>query len=193
MPTKSAPRTNTETETVSTAGDPDLYDVVIIGSGFGGSVAALRLTEKGYRVLVLERGKRYRDQDFARTNWLIWKYLWAPAIRCFGILQISILRGVMILHGAGVGGGSLGYANVLEVPDDKLFEAPAWRNLADWKALLIPHYETAKRMLGVTTNPRLWPTDEVVREVAAGLDQEDTFRSTEVGVYFGEEGPAPSK
>jgi cholesterol oxidase len=168
--------------------DHEVYDCVIIGSGFGGSVAAMRLTERGYRVLVLERGKRYLDEEFAHTNWIIWKYLWAPLIRCFGILQISILQGVMILHGSGVGGGSLGYANVLEVPDDKLFESPAWRHLADWKSILTPHYETAKRMLGVTTNPRLGPADEVMREVAEDLGQSASFRPTEVGVFFGKEG-----
>ena len=90
---------------------PETFDAVVIGSGFGGSVSALRLTEKGYRVLVLERGKRYRDQDFARSNWNVWKYLWLPAARCFGILQISPFRHIIVLHGAGVGGGSLGYAN----------------------------------------------------------------------------------
>ena len=148
----------------------------------------MRLTERGYRVLVLERGKRYRDEEFARTNWVIWKYLWAPLIRCFGILQISILQGVMILHGSGVGGGSLGYANVLEVPDDTLFDSPAWRHLADWKSILTPHYETAKRMLGVATNPRLGLADEVMREVAEDFDQGVSFRATEVGVFFGEEG-----
>ena len=94
------------------------FDTVIIGSGFGGSVSAMRLTEKGYRVLVVERGKRFRDEDFARSNWIVWKYLWAPALRCFGILQISPFKNVLVLHGSGVGGGSLGYANVLMEPDD---------------------------------------------------------------------------
>ena len=93
--------------------DDAVFDFIIVGSGFGGSVSALRLCQKGYRVLVLERGKRYRDQDFARSNWVIWKYLWLPALRCFGILQISPFRDVFVLHGSGVGGGSLGYANVL--------------------------------------------------------------------------------
>ncbi len=129
------------------------YDYIIIGSGFGGSVSAMRLTEKGYSVLVLERGKRFRDQDFAKTNWIFWKYLWAPAMRCFGILQISPFRDVIALHGSGVGGGSLGYANVLMQPDDRLFAAPAWSHLADWKAILQPHYDTARRMLGVACQP----------------------------------------
>ncbi len=168
--------------------DLERFDYVVIGSGFGGSVSAMRLAEKGYRVLVLERGKKYRDQDFARTNWAVWKYLWAPALRCFGILQISLLKGVMILHGSGVGGGSLGYANVLEVPDDHLFDNPAWRHLADWKKILGPHYQTACRMLGVSTNPRLMPADHIMQQIAGDLDQESTFRPTQVGVFFGLEG-----
>jgi len=170
------------------ASQVETYDFVVIGSGFGGSVSAMRLAEKGYHVLVLERGKRYRDQDFARTNWNVWRSLWLPALRCFGILQMSLLRGVLILHGSGVGGGSLVYANVLMEPDDTLFEAPAWRHLADWKTLLRPHYDTARRMLGVTTNPRLWPADGALKVVATDLGREGTFRPTEVGVFFGEEG-----
>jgi cholesterol oxidase len=164
------------------------FDFIVIGSGFGGSVSAMRLVEKGYRVLVLERGRRFRDPDFARSNWNIWKYLWLPPLGCFGILQITFLNGVMVLHGSGVGGGSLGYANVLMEPDDRLFEAPAWRDLADWKAILRPHYETAKRMLGVTTNPRLGPADHELKTIAEEIDQGHTFHPTEVGVFFGEEG-----
>jgi len=166
----------------------EIFDHVVIGSGFGGSVSAMRLTQKGYRVLVLERGKRYRDQDFARSNWMVWKYLWAPALRCFGILQISMLKGGIVLHGCGVGGGSLGYANVLEVPDDRLFANPSWQHLADWKKVLGLHYETARAMLGVTTNPRLWAADYVLKEMAEEMGQADTFRPTEVGVFFGPEG-----
>jgi cholesterol oxidase len=166
----------------------ETFDFVIVGSGFGGSVSAMRLTEKGYRVLVLERGKRYRDQDFARSNWAVWKYLWLPALRCFGILEISLLKGVMVLHGSGVGGGSLGYANVLMEPDHHLFEAPAWRHLADWKTLLRPHYDTARRMLGVTRNPRQWPADAVLQSIADELGHGHTFHPTDVGVYFGPPG-----
>ncbi len=164
------------------------FDFVVIGSGFGGSVSAMRLTEKGYRVLVLERGKRYRDQDFARTNWNVFKYLWAPALRCFGILQISPLRDVWVLHGNGVGGGSLGYANVLMQPDDKLFSAAEWKHLADWKMILQPFYDLARRMLGVTENPRLWPADHLINEIASELKQEGTFHPTTVGTFFGEPG-----
>lgn len=165
----------------------ETYDYVIIGSGFGGSVSAMRLIEKGYRVLVMERGKRYRTQDFPKTNWNVSKYLWAPALRCFGILQISPLRDVFVLHGSGVGGGSLGYANVLMKPEDKFFEYPSWKHLVDWKSVLEPHYKTARRMLGVTHNPRSWPADEILEEIAQGLETEDTFHPTEVGVFFGQE------
>ncbi len=160
----------------------------MIGSGFGGSVSAMRLAEKGYGVLVLEQGKRYRDRDFASSNWLVWKYLWAPALRCFGILQISLLNGLMVLHGVGVGGGSLGYANVLEIPDRKLFDHPSWRHLADWRRVLRPHYETAIRMLGVTTNPKLWPADGMLGEIAAQRGQPEAVRPAQVGVFFGPEG-----
>jgi cholesterol oxidase len=167
---------------------PDCFDYVIVGSGFGGSVSALRLTEKGYRVLVLERGKRFRDQDFAKSNWNIFKYLWFPGLRCFGILQISPFRDVLVLHGSGVGGGSLGYANVLMEPDDKMFAAPAWSHLADWKTILKPHYATAKRMLGVNPNPCLWPADFVMQDIASELKMQGTFQPTNVGTFFGEAG-----
>ncbi len=168
----------------------DAYDYLVIGSGFGGSVAALRLAEKGYRVLVLERGKRFRDEDFAKTNWDLRRFVWLPALRCFGIMQFTTLKGLLVLHGSGVGGGSLVYGNVLMEPDHRLFEAPAWRDLADWKTVLAPHYATAKRMLGVTTNPRLWPADHVLRGIAESLGRGDTFRPTEVGVYFGDDARA---
>ena len=169
----------------------ECFDFVVIGSGFGGSVSAMRLTEKGYRVLVLEAGKRYEDEDFADTNWKVWKYLWLPALRCFGILQITPMKNVLALHGSGVGGGSLCYANVLMQPDEEVFSAPAWSQLADWKSILQPHYEAARVMLGVETNPRLWPADHVLYEIAEDLGTASTFRPTEVGVYFnknGEEG-----
>ena len=164
----------------------EVFDFVVIGSGFGGSVSAMRLTEKGYRVLVLERGKRYRDGDFARSNWNVRKYLWLPALRCFGILQISPFRDVFALHGSGVGGGSLGYANVLVEPSEEMYAAPAWRHLADWKTSLRPHYDTARRMLGVARNPHLWPADVVLKDIAAELGMGHTFQPTDVGVFFGE-------
>jgi len=165
-----------------------IYDYVIIGSGFGGSVSAMRLTEKGYSVLVLEKGKRFNDNDFAKSNWQFWKYLWIPAVRAFGILQISITKGAMVLHGTGVGGGSLGYANVLEVPSDETFATPAWNQPVAWGDVLRPHYETAKKMLGVTRNPKLWKADEVMQQQAEERGLEHTFRATDVGVFFGPEG-----
>ena len=164
------------------------FDYVIIGSGFGGSVSAMRLTEKGYSVLVLERGKRFRDEDFAATNWTVWKYLWLPAARCFGILQISPFSDVFALHGSGVGGGSIGYANVLMEPEEKLFDAPAWKKFADWKTILRPHYDTARKMLGVERNPSLWAADAALKEIAQELKTESSFQATDVGVFFGEEG-----
>jgi cholesterol oxidase len=173
---------------LDTSNHSPTYDYIIIGSGFGGSVAAMRLAEKGYRVLVLERGKRYHDEDFAESNWNVFKYIWAPALRCFGILQISPFRDVIALHGSGVGGGSLGYANVLMQPDDRLFENPAWKHLADWKKILQPHYETARRMLGVVRNPCLWPADDVIKDISAELGAQNTFQATEVGVFVGEPG-----
>jgi cholesterol oxidase len=163
-----------------------VYDYVIIGSGFGGSVSAMRLTEKGYSVLVLEKGKRFEDKDFAKTNWQFWKYLWLPAVRAHGILQISILKEVMVLHGAGVGGGSLGYANVLEVPTDETFATPAWNQNLKWGDVLHPHYEMAKRMLGVARNPKLWRGDEVLKQIAEERGMGHTFRATDVGAFFGE-------
>jgi cholesterol oxidase len=168
--------------------EDQVYDYIVIGSGFGGSVAAMRLTEKGYRVLVLEKGRRFEDEDFATTNWQVWKYLWMPALRWYGILQLTPFRNVVVLHGSGVGGGSLGYANVLTEPDGKLFDVTGWRDLADWKRILRPHYATAKRMLGVTANPCVWPADRVLRQVAAEMGREAHWKPTNVGAFFGPEG-----
>jgi len=167
---------------------PQTYDFIIIGSGFGGSVSAMRLAEKGYSVALVERGKRFRDQDFAKSNWDARRYLWAPALGCYGILQISPFRNVFVLHGSGVGGGSLGYANVLLEPDASAFEQPAWRQLTHWEAEREGHYATARRMLGVTPNPRMTPADAVLREIARGLGREDSFRPTPVGTFFGAAG-----
>lgn len=166
----------------------NVYDYVIVGSGFGGSVSALRLAEKGYSVLVLEKGKRFRDQDFAKTNWQFWKYLYLPALGAFGILQIGILKGVMVLYGAGVGGGSLGYANVLEVPSEETFASPAWKDPFDWGKRLRPHYATAQKMLGAAQNPKLWPADMIMQTIARERGMEATFRATNVGIFFGAEG-----
>jgi cholesterol oxidase len=147
----------------------------------------MRLAKKGYSVLVLERGKRFEDKDFPKTNWNIWKSLWLPFIRCFGIWELSFLNGAIALRGSGVGGGSIMYANVLMETDDRLFEAPSWHHLADWKAILRPHYDTAKRMFVVIKNPRLFKADDVLREIAEERNVSETFRPTEVGVYFGVE------
>ena len=165
-----------------------VYDYVIVGSGFGGSVAAMRLTEKGYSVLVIEKGKRFTEETYAKTNWQFWKYLWLPALRAHGILQISILKGVMVLHGAGVGGGSLGYSNVLEVPNDETFATPAWNTPIPWGETLRPHYETAQHMLGVERNNKFFKADEALKSIAEERGMGHTFRATDIGVYLGEAG-----
>jgi cholesterol oxidase len=169
-------------------GDHCDYDVVIIGSGFGGSVAALRLAEKGYRVHVIESGRRFADEDFARTSWNLRRYLWAPRLKCFGVQRIHRLPDVMILAGAGVGGGSLNYANTLYVPPAAFFQDPQWAHIADWRAELGPHYETASRMLGVVTNPCAGPVEQVMAQTADDLGVGDTFHRTPVGVFFGKPG-----
>ncbi len=166
---------------------PD-YDVLIIGSGFGGSVSALRLTEKGYRVGVLEAGRRYADEDFAKTSWNLRKFLWMPKLGMYGIQRIHLLRNVMILAGAGVGGGSLNYANTLYVPPDPFFNDPQWKHITDWRAELMPHYEQAQRMLGVVQNPTFTDADKVMKEVADDMGVGDTFVPTPVGVFFGPDG-----
>ena len=162
------------------------YDFIVIGSGFGGSVSALRLAEKGYTVAVLEAGKRYHTEDFPKTNWNIFKYLWFPPLRCFGILRITLLSDVLILSGTGVGGGSLGYANVLLEPPETFFKDPQWADMGDWKSILAPYYKTAKKMLGVTRSERLYPADKLLQEVAHEMGRGHTFRLQDVGVFFGE-------
>ncbi|WP_420630582.1 GMC oxidoreductase [Candidatus Leptofilum sp.] len=166
----------------------DVYDYVIIGSGFGGSVSAMRLAEKGYRVLVLERGKRYRAEDFPKTNWNIFKYLWQPALRCFGIMGINFLDDMMILNGSGVGGGSLVYASTHIEPGEQFYDAEEWADLADWQAELGPHFKTANRMLGVRENPLFWPSDYRLQEIANEVGQGHTFKPTPVAIFFGDPG-----
>ncbi|HEX6936092.1 MAG TPA: FAD-dependent oxidoreductase, partial [Actinomycetes bacterium] len=162
------------------------YDVVVVGSGFGGSVTALRLTEKGYRVCVLEAGRRFADDEFAKTSWDVRKFLWAPRLGCFGIQRIHWLADVTILAGAGVGGGSLVYANTLYEPDQAFYDDPQWRDIADWRAELAPYYAVATRMLGVVRNPDLTPSDLAMREVAEQMGVGHTFTLTPVAVFFGD-------
>jgi cholesterol oxidase len=166
---------------------PD-YDVLIIGSGFGGSVSALRLTEKGYRVGVLEAGRRFTDEEFAKTSWDLRKFLWAPKLGMYGIQRIHLLRNVMILAGAGVGGGSLNYANTLYVPPEPFFADKQWSHITDWRAELMPHYDQAQRMLGVVENPTFTDADRIIKEVADDMGVGDTFVATPVGVFFGPDG-----
>ncbi len=167
------------------------YDVLVIGSGFGGSVTALRLTEKGYRVGVLETGRRFADDEFAKTSWRLRKYLWAPKLGCYGIQRLTLLKNTFVLSGAGVGGGSLVYANTLYEPPDTFYEDPQWAHITDWKAELAPHYDQAKRMLGVVENPLVTPADRVLREVAEDMGIAHTYRPTPVGVYFGKRDTDP--
>ena len=167
--------------------NPD-YDVIVIGSGFGGSVAALRLSEKGYRVGVLEKGARWPLEDYPPNNWHLRKSLWQPYFGLIGPLQLTVLKNVLIGSGVGVGGGSLIYGNVLYEPLLQFYEDPQWASITDWKAELAPYYDQAKRMLGVATNPRLTPSDEVLKSVADDLGVGDTFHPTQVGVFFGEPG-----
>jgi cholesterol oxidase len=163
-------------------------DWVVIGSGFGGSVAALRLAQKGYSVRVLESGSRFRDEDFARSTWNARRYFFAPRLGLRGIMRMTLFPDVLIVSGAGVGGGSLGYANTLYRARDAFFQDPRWRHLADWKADLASHYDTAERMLGVTDVTFDSDGDILLRELAGALGVEQTYDRTRVGVYLGEPG-----
>ncbi len=162
------------------------YDYIIIGSGFGGSVSALRLSEKGYSVLVLEKGKRLQAGDFPKTNWNLKRWFWLPSLKFFGLFRLSFFRHITVLSGVGVGGGSLVYANTLPVPEDDFFRAPTWAHLADWKKELMPFYPVARKMLGTARNPRLETGDLALKQLARELGKEERFEATEVAVFFGE-------
>lgn len=163
------------------------YDVIVVGSGFGGSVSALRLTEKGYRVGVLEAGRRFSRESLPKNSWDLKNYLWAPALGLYGIQRIHLLGNVMVLAGAGVGGGSLNYANTLYVPPAPFFNDPQWKDITDWQNELAPYYEQAKRMLGVRLNPTTTPSDVHLKATAQAMGVGDSFHMAPVGVFFGDE------
>jgi cholesterol oxidase len=164
------------------------YDYIIIGSGFGGSVSALRLSEKGYKVLVIEKGKWFRAKDFPETNWNLKKWLWIPFLKFYGFFKITFFRHVGILSGVGVGGGSLVYANTLPVPKSKFFKAKTWTHLADWERELGPFYQVSLRIMGAVPNPHLETGDRVLKQIAQDIGMEEHFEPTNVAVYFGEPG-----
>ncbi|UQX88850.1 GMC family oxidoreductase [Jatrophihabitans telluris] len=164
------------------------YDVVVIGSGFGGSVSALRLTEKGYSVGVVEAGQRFDEHNTPKNSWDIRNFVWAPALGCTGMQRIHLLKNVVILAGAGVGGGSLNYANTLYEPPAAFYADPQWAHITDWADELAPYYRQAKKMLGVTVNPTMTQSDREMLRLAEQFDRADTFRMTPVGVFFGREG-----
>lgn len=164
------------------------YDYIIVGSGFGGSVSALRLAEKGYGVLVLEKGKWFGPTDMPKTNWNLKRWLWLPALRCFGLFKITFFRHVGVTSGVGVGGGSLVYACTLMVPKSEFFNAPTWAHLADWESELSGFYAEASRMLGAAPNPRLQRGELALRDLAIALGREEFFEVTEAGVFFGQPG-----
>ena len=163
------------------------YDWIIIGSGFGGSVSALRLAEKGYRVAVLECGRRFEDDEFAQSTWRLHRYFWAPRFGLRGVMRLTLFKDVFIASGCGVGGGSLGYANTLYVPDaDSFYQDPQWASLADWRSELAPYYATAEHMLGVTDYGPMGAADHLIERLADDLGVSSTFRPTRVGVFLGE-------
>ena len=159
-----------------------IYDYIVIGSGFGGSVASLRLVEKGYKVLLLEQGKRFNPEDFPKTNWNIPKYLWVPSVRCFGFQKLSFYTTASIMSGTGVGGGSLAYANTLYIPPDEFFNNLFWHRFGDWKKILEPFYDRASFMLGRKKYSKLNTEDKVLEEVSIEMNAHDTFETVHVGV-----------
>jgi cholesterol oxidase len=164
------------------------HDWLVIGSGFGGSVAALRLAEKGHRVAVLECGRRFADHELPRSTWDLRRYFWAPRLGMKGIFRLTVFRDVAIASGSGVGGGSLGYANTLYRAPERFYADPQWAGLNDWRSALEPHYDTAERMLGVVTVDADDPADLLLREFGAEIGADKTYAKTRVGVYFGTPG-----
>ncbi|MCG8669397.1 MAG: FAD-dependent oxidoreductase [Pseudomonadales bacterium] len=162
------------------------YDYVIIGSGFGGSVSALRLSQKGYKVLVIEKGRWYRDQDFAATNWNLRRWIWAPYVGLRGIMKPTFLKHMTVMSGVGVGGGSLTYGATLPTPKSSFFKTGSWAGLQSWEELLKPHYKEALRMLGAAENPNLTEADFAMQRLAKEIDKEDQFHRSRVGVFFSE-------
>jgi cholesterol oxidase len=163
------------------------YDYVIVGSGFGGSVSALRLAEKGYKVLVVEKGKWYHAKDFPKTNWNFRKWLWVPFLRFYGIMKVSVFRHVAVISGTGVGGGSLVYANTLPIPKSSFFKSGSWSQLNDWENELQPYYQLALKMLGATKNPQLFDSDLALQQLSKDFGIADKFEATNAAVYFGKE------
>jgi cholesterol oxidase len=166
---------------------PD-FDFVVVGSGFGGSVSAFRLAEKGYTVAVIEMGRRWADSDYPKTNWVLHRYLWAPIFSFYGFFRMTLLKDVFVLSGIGVGGGSLVYANTLPVPKDQAWDDPVWAGLEDWRSVMPAFYATAKNMLGVTPFPHRTKADDIVEDYAREIGTADSFEPAPVGVWFGQAG-----
>ncbi len=165
-----------------------VYDYVIIGSGFGGSVSALRLSEKGYKVLVIEKGKWWKPSDFPANNWDLKNWLYEPKLGLKGFFKMTFLNHITVLSGVGVGGGSLTYANTLPIPKSPFYKSGSWKDLADWETELAPYYQLAYRMLGATENPSAGPADKAIKQLAEEIGRADHFEPTKVGIYFGEPG-----
>jgi len=165
-----------------------VYDYVIIGSGFGGSVSAFRLSEKGYKVLIIEKGKWFKGKDFPKTNWNLKKWLWEPKANLYGFFKMTFLNHVTVLSGVGVGGGSLTYANTLPVPKKEFFNTGSWAHLNNWEIQLKPFYDMAYKMLGANTNPKLYASDVLIKDLAKNIGKEAHFEAAKVAVYFGEAG-----
>ncbi len=164
------------------------FDWLVIGSGFGGSVAALRLAEKGYRVGILECGKRFADDDFAKSAWRLRRYFWMPRFGLRGIFRLTAFKDIFIVSGNGVGGGSLGYANTLYRAQPAFFTNPQWAGLAEWDSELRPHYDTAERMLGVADYEGATPADALLKAYGEQIGVGETYKQTRVGIFFGEAG-----